>query len=478
MTTEEDIDREEETDSKNEENDIDNHIQTESPNTDTVIPQTESSNMDTATTQTELSNTDATTARYTNFIMGLHVEPLRRAYLVSIEDSSLPEAHLVVDADPADKLKRKISNTNILVVVIFILIICSVSIPLALVLTKKNVGKHDPPTQMYHFEKKPTSYIIEHDNKQDIDGEEETDSKNIEEDIGSNILTESSHTDTATHQTESSNTDAATAGCTLNLPVEPLRRASLVSIEDISLPEAHLVVHADPVNNLKKKTSNTNILIVVTFILIICSVSIPLALVLTKKNVGKHDPDVPDIQKYAELRKIIAPISGGDDIFDHQSPMASADRIAALDWMMNDTFTLSLMTLDTEWKIIQRYIIALIYFSTQGQHWYDQYSFLSGLDVCSWINAWREDEGFFKEEINAKGIICNERGRVTELRLYWNNLSGTFPYEISHLNETLSTINLNGGSISSSIPKTFGNLGKLKLLGLAENCLSGTVPIV
>jgi len=253
--------------------------------------------------------------------------------------------------------------------------------------------------------------------KQDIDGEEETDSKNIEEDIGSNILTESSHTDTATHQTESSNTDAATAGCTLNLPVEPLRRASLVSIEDISLPEAHLVVHADPVNNLKKKTSNTNILIVVTFILIICSVSIPLALVLTKKNVGKHDPDVPDIQKYAELRKIIAPISGGDDIFDHQSPMASADRIAALDWMMNDTFTLSLMTLDTEWKIIQRYIIALIYFSTQGQHWYDQYSFLSGLDVCSWINAWREDEGFFKEEINAKGIICNERGRVTELRL-------------------------------------------------------------
>jgi len=60
--------------------------------------------------------------------------------------------------------------------------------------------------------------------------------------------------------------------------------------------------------------------------------------------------------------------------------------------------------------------------------------------------------------------------------LDWNNLSGTFPYEISHLNETLSTINLNGGSISSSIPKTFGNLGKLKFLGLAENCLSGTVP--
>lgn len=74
---------------------------------------------------------------------------------------------------------------------------------------------------------------------------------------------------------------------------------------------------------------------------------------------------------------------------------------------------------------------------------------------------------------NALGIIqCHVYKNTTG----WNNLSGELPHELSHFSESLVDLNLFGGSLSGSIPDSYGNLTKLAGLSLAEHCLTGTVP--
>lgn len=58
----------------------------------------------------------------------------------------------------------------------------------------------------------------------------------------------------------------------------------------------------------------------------------------------------------------------------------------------------------------------------------------------------------------------------------WNELSGTLPHELSYLKDTLEEIDFGSGSISGTIPSSFGKLTRLKGLALDDNCLSGTIP--
>ena len=78
--------------------------------------------------------------------------------------------------------------------------------------------------------------------------------------------------------------------------------------------------------------------------------------------------------------------------------------------------------------------------------------------------------------MEAKGLFCNEEGRIQRISLWWNGLSGTLPSELSFLSDSLEGINITGGSISGTVPSSFGNLAKLKELSLSEQCLTGTLP--
>ena len=60
------------------------------------------------------------------------------------------------------------------------------------------------------------------------------------------------------------------------------------------------------------------------------------------------------------------------------------------------------------YRIRQRYTLALLYFSTNGQEWKNQYNFLTKNDVCDW-SEWKNG--------TLLGVICNDEGRVTKVRL-------------------------------------------------------------
>ena len=82
------------------------------------------------------------------------------------------------------------------------------------------------------------------------------------------------------------------------------------------------------------------------------------------------------------------------------------------------------------------------------------------------------------------GVTTNDDGRVTELELEYNNLSGEIPPELGRLSN-LTDLSLHGNNLSGEIPPELGSLSNLTHLRLLSNLtnprllfndLSGCVP--
>jgi len=127
----------------------------------------------------------------------------------------------------------------------------------------------------------------------------------------------------------------------------------------------------------------------------------------------------------------------------------------------------------------QRYILAVLYFSTNGDQWSvcnarsalspkqcpggENERFLSSSDVCFWY-----------------GISCN-RMRVSGVSIDENNLRGNLPDELGFM-EQIEDLDFDGeleeglNFLSGTIPSTFGLLEKLVTIDLDSNQLTGTIP--
>ena len=73
------------------------------------------------------------------------------------------------------------------------------------------------------------------------------------------------------------------------------------------------------------------------------------------------------------------------------------------------------------------------------------------------------------------GVSTNGAGRVTELVLEHNDLSGPLPAELGNLTE-LTRLSLGSNRITGPIPPQLGSLDKLTRLGLTNNRLTGSIP--
>jgi hypothetical protein len=115
-------------------------------------------------------------------------------------------------------------------------------------------------------------------------------------------------------------------------------------------------------------------------------------------------------------------------------------------------------------KVVQRFVLANIYFATKGDDWVNSCSFLSEKDECDW----NEGDGVM-------GALCNSDGFVDRLTLSNHKLDGTIPRDLGLLTH-LTHVDLSGNKLHGELPSTLGFLGMLSHLDVSMNVLSGTPP--
>jgi hypothetical protein len=181
-----------------------------------------------------------------------------------------------------------------------------------------------------------------------------------------------------------------------------------------------------------------------------------------------------------ELRSLNAISDDDSSLFsDPTSPQSQA-----LAWMKKDTIVMSPGRSARD--LLQRYVLAVLYYSTSGPDWVTS-DFLSSHDVCSW-NSGEYGSGvycrFDGESVDnlsvsgAEGQVPGELGLLTNLEsidIYFSDLSGSIPSELSQL-LALKSLEISSNKLSGTIPTEFGKLLSLESLNIGDNQLTGTIP--
>ena len=105
-----------------------------------------------------------------------------------------------------------------------------------------------------------------------------------------------------------------------------------------------------------------------------------------------------------------------------------------------------------------RGILVRFFDTTGGPDWTNNNNWLSSEPLGAW-----------------QGLTTDVAGRVMELNLEGNNLTGVIPHEIGHL-QSLRVMSLPRNSLSGEIPAEIGALSALRKLNLADNRLIGEIP--
>jgi hypothetical protein len=120
----------------------------------------------------------------------------------------------------------------------------------------------------------------------------------------------------------------------------------------------------------------------------------------------------------------------------------------------------------SEQRIIQRFSLATLYFSTGGENWRRNDRWLSDENECLWYST-------------SSTLPCDEMLAYTSLELELNNLAGTIPSEMALLSNSLTRISFSSRDrvgLTGSIPAELGFLRFLEIVNLAGNALTGTLP--
>lgn len=163
-------------------------------------------------------------------------------------------------------------------------------------------------------------------------------------------------------------------------------------------------------------------------------------------------------------------ISDQKDLLKESTPQYKAAY-----WMANtDAEPLSVPSSSDDqnvFRFVQRYVLAVLYHSLNGNNWINGLGFLSGVHECSWYEEVPDENG----DLFAVGVTCNENLHVDNLLIPSNNLKGTIPDEIRHLKK-LDFLSLKHNDLSGTIPSSLKELTLLDYLDLKYNRMIGSIP--
>ena len=125
--------------------------------------------------------------------------------------------------------------------------------------------------------------------------------------------------------------------------------------------------------------------------------------------------------------------------------------------------------------------LAALYNGTGGPQWYDHTGWMATLTPCSWYGVTCQAGRVTQlnlEDNNLSGPLPGQLGNLTQAReisLPLNRLSGSIPTSLSALT-LLTMLNLSDNQLTGPIPAQVGGLAALQTLNLADNLLSGPIP--
>ncbi len=105
-----------------------------------------------------------------------------------------------------------------------------------------------------------------------------------------------------------------------------------------------------------------------------------------------------------------------------------------------------------------RAVLVALYNAAGGASWTDRTNWLSDAPIGDWY-----------------GVTTDTDGRVMDLSLAGNNLTGSLPTELGHLSN-LQVLELAGNSLDGALPAAWNHLRRLDVLDLSRNSLSGVLP--
>lgn len=131
-------------------------------------------------------------------------------------------------------------------------------------------------------------------------------------------------------------------------------------------------------------------------------VYVVLALPDVWQALGWSKSDEPNAERVQAMREIATSVSGVISLDDENS-----SQFKAFDWLATKD-TVSLET--TRGVLMERYIVSLLYFATEGEGWKSQSNFLSEDNVCGWNKATADKDVLL-------GIVCDDQSNVKQINL-------------------------------------------------------------
>jgi len=199
------------------------------------------------------------------------------------------------------------------------------------------------------------------------------------------------------------------------------------------------------------------------------------------------------IQRAAKLNEIISNVSLAVDLQNTTSPQSMAR-----DWLINkDTYREC--PVENECRLSQRYVMAVLYFATNGDIAWNSCGRNSTKSSCVKTDPTNDsmalsvvqrasNETWLSsvDECLWGGLACNDNtGCMDRIEFESNNLEGSIPFELEQLRELRYLLlegkigkndNKSSKFLSGTIPSQVGNLPNLLKLDLNFNELSGTLP--